>query len=60
MNDKTNQPSRRPLREGEKIEAGDEWQANRFLPLWLPAPRYLIGKKWNSDEHAPMRRPVKD
>lgn len=53
-----NQPSHRPLREGEMIQDEDEFQTDD-PNVWEPVPRCWFGSKY-SHIFAPMRRPVRD
>lgn len=57
--DTDNQPSHRPLREGDVIQDGDI--VSRLAGAsWEPVPRSWIGEAWTDEISYPMRRPVKD
>lgn len=58
MSEPTNQPSHRPLREGEVIEDNDE--AERAPNIWEQVTPGSVGNKYRPGYHVPMRRPVKD
>lgn len=58
MNNPANQPSHRPLREGEIMQKGDETEIADGW--WRPILGDFIGKRWTEAIYRPMRRPVKD